>query len=79
MNNIYPLPNDFDISCIEEAIEDLKKYFPEQKEEGSYIYNKKFFKTQQRIGFLKSHPKEIYESIAIQLNTELQIYRVRNK
>lgn len=79
LNNIYPLPNDFDISCIEEAIEDLKKYFPEQKEEGSYIYNKKFFKTQQRIGFLKSHPKEIYESIAIQLNTELQIYRVRNK
>lgn len=79
LDNVYPLPNDFDIKCIEEAIDDLIIYYSRQKGSGSYIYNKKFFKTQQRIGFLKSHPKGIYNSVATQLNTRLQLYRVRDK
>ncbi|MEO3356279.1 reverse transcriptase family protein [Acinetobacter haemolyticus] len=79
LNEITPLPNDSDIEYIERSITQLSVFLPNQKGEGSYIYNKKFFKTQQRIGFLKSHPKKIYESVATNLNTKLQLYRIRNK
>ncbi len=76
LNTIKPLPNKADIRFIEESIESLKKYFPLQKESGSFIYNRKFFKIQHRIGFLKSHPKGIYTEKAISLNMELQKYRL---
>ncbi|MBN6539738.1 reverse transcriptase family protein [Acinetobacter pittii] len=76
LNAIKPLPNKADIKFIEDSIKSLKKHFPLQKENGSFIYNRKFFKIQHRIGFLKSHPKEIYTEKAISLNTELQKYRL---
>lgn len=79
LNKIYPLPNDSDIKYIEKSLEELKIFFPKQVGEGSYIYNKKFFKIQHRIGFLKSHPKKIYHSKALALNAELQLYRIREK
>ena len=79
LNRIKPLPNQGDIDFIKRSIEDLKKYFPAQKEEGSFIYKKKFFKTQNRVGFLRSHPKNLYENIALILNKELQCYRVKPK
>lgn len=79
LNKIYPLPNDSDIKYIEKSIKELKVFFPKQIGEGNYIYNKKFFKIQHRIGFLKSHPKKIYDSKAFDLNAELQLYRIRNK
>lgn len=77
LHKIHPLPNDSDIKYIEKSIKELKIFFPKQTGEGNYIYNKKFFKTQQRIGFLKSHPKKIYDGVASTLNTELQLYRIR--
>ncbi|MEJ5132445.1 reverse transcriptase family protein [Acinetobacter sp. MYb177] len=79
LNKINPLPNDSDIKYIEKSIKELQIFFPKQTGEGNYIYNKKFFKIQQRIGFLKSHPKKIYDNRAFELNTELQLYRIRNK
>ncbi|MBJ8440093.1 reverse transcriptase family protein [Acinetobacter junii] len=77
LNAIKPLPNKADIEFIENSIESIKKYFPLQKESGSFIYNRKFFKIQHRIGFLKSHPKGIYTERAIALNIELQKYRLK--
>lgn len=76
LDKIKPLPNDADLKFIETSIDGLKKYFPMQKGSGSFIYNKKFFKIQNRIGFVKSHPKAIYAELAEQLNEELQKYRV---
>ncbi|PSE45904.1 RNA-directed DNA polymerase [Acinetobacter nosocomialis] len=79
LNKIAPIPNNADVKYIKDSIIELIKYFPQQKGEGSYVYNKRFFKTQSRIGFLKSHPKKIYDNLAVQLNTELQLYRMREK
>ncbi|WP_038345310.1 reverse transcriptase family protein [Acinetobacter sp. A47] len=77
LDTIKPLPNRSDIVFIETSIESLRKYFSSQKESGSFIYNRKFFKIQHRIGFLKSHPKGIYTERANSLNAELQKYRLK--
>jgi RNA-directed DNA polymerase len=77
LNAIRPLPNKADILFIENSINSLKKYFPLQKDNGSFVYNRKFFKIQHRIGFLNSHPKGIYADQAVLLNSELQKYRLK--
>lgn len=71
---IKPLPNKADILYIKDALRVLGGMNLSSK--NSFVYQKRFFKIQNRISFLKSHPKKIFEKEAIQLNKMLQTYRI---
>lgn len=73
LSNIRPLPNTNDLNYIKKSIMDLIQIYGSCKD--TYVYRKKFFRIQQRIAFIRSHPKGIYESSAVIWSKRLQNYR----
>jgi len=73
LSNIKPLPNPNDLNYIKKSIMDLMQIF--ESSHKTYEYRNKFFRIQQRIAFIRSHPKKIYESSAVIWSNRLQNYR----
>lgn len=73
---IKPLPNKSDIDATDEMIKILSKMNVNDK--NLFIFKKRFYKIQFKIGFIKSHPKGIYKNEAFYLNQKLQQYRLKN-
>lgn len=74
LNNLKPFPNSNDIKFIKKAIDTIRLMPLNSK--NTFIYQRRFFKIQHRISFLKSHPKGLYKNDAINLNADLQKYRI---
>ncbi|EMC7872899.1 reverse transcriptase family protein [Acinetobacter baumannii] len=70
---IKPLPNPNDLDYVRRSIFELSRDYAIMK--NSYQYRKKFFRIQQRLIFIRSHPQMIYENSAQVLNSILQKYR----
>lgn len=73
IKKIKPLPNPNDLEYVRKSIFELIRDSLTHK--NTYRYRKKFFRTQQRLIFIRSHPQYIYEGSANALNILLQKYR----
>ncbi|WPP88687.1 reverse transcriptase family protein [Acinetobacter pittii] len=73
IRKIKPLPNPNDLEYVRKSIFEISRDYSTMK--NSYQYRKKFFRVQQRLIFIRSHPQMIYEQSAEKLNITLQKYR----
>lgn len=74
LQKIKPLPSKADVLYIKKAI-DVIRLMPVTSK-NSFVYQKRFYKIQHRIAFLKSHPNNFFSNDASMLNTDLQRYRM---